>query len=112
MIYYTRKSVHILCIISSLSTHLLKYSAQILLIFTLNSYPVCKRNVPLWMNSRKHDNEHKGDILDSHGSEYEDDCLLGYCTVLSGRNRLTFITVLLIDAVNTSKTSVNFYQTI
>jgi hypothetical protein len=36
-----------------------------------------------------------GEISGSHGGEYEDDCLLG---------------VLLMEAVNTSETSVNFYE--
>jgi hypothetical protein len=30
------------------------------------------------------------DISGPHGSEYEDDCLLGYCAVQSGRNLPTF----------------------
>jgi hypothetical protein len=62
------------------------------------------------------------EISGSHG-EYEDSCLLGYCAVLSGRSLPTFqrcllppssgptsIIALMMEAVSTSETSVNFYQ--
>jgi hypothetical protein len=63
-----------------------------------------------------------GEISDSHGGEYEDDCLLGYCTVQSGISlpisevfAASIIRALTHSpddgAASTSKTSVNFYQT-
>jgi hypothetical protein len=41
------------------------------------------------------------EILGSHGIEYEDDSLLGYCAVVA----------LLMETINISETSVNFYET-
>jgi hypothetical protein len=40
------------------------------------------------------------DISGSHGGEYEDDRHLGYCTI-----------ILMMEAVHTSETLVNFYET-
>jgi hypothetical protein len=65
------------------------------------------------------------EISGSHGSEYEDDCLLGCCAVKSGRSLPTFqrclvplssgrswwIIALMMEAASTSETSVNFRQT-
>jgi hypothetical protein len=60
-------------------------------------------------------NYHVGEILGSHGGEYEDDCFLCCCAVQSGRSLPTFQRYLLPPSsgrwVLTSETSVNFYQT-
>jgi hypothetical protein len=55
-----------------------------------------------------------GTVSGSRGSEYDDDCLLGCCAVSSGRILPTFqraIIALIMEAVRTSETSVNFYET-
>jgi hypothetical protein len=61
-----------------------------------------------------------GETSDSHGGRYEDDCLLGCCAIQSDRSLQTFQRCLLLtssgrslvmEAVSTSETSVNFYHT-
>jgi hypothetical protein len=68
-----------------------------------------------------------GEISGSHGGEYEDDCLLGCCAVLSGRSLPTFqrcllpsssgwwetdewLIALMTEAASTFETLVNFYH--
>jgi hypothetical protein len=56
-----------------------------------------------------------GEISDSYGDEYEDDCLLGCCTVQSGRYWPTFLRSLLItltmEAVSSFETSISICLT-
>jgi hypothetical protein len=48
------------------------------------------------------------EISGSHGSEYEDGCLLGCYTMYSDSIIRVMIITLMMEAVNTSETSVNF----
>jgi hypothetical protein len=50
-------------------------------------------------------------ISGSHGGEYEDDRLLGFCAVHSLVENYRLI-ALMMEAVSTSETSANFYETI
>jgi hypothetical protein len=53
-----------------------------------------------------------GEISVSHDGKYEDDSLLGHCAMQSCRSLLTFQRcIMMMEAVRTSETSVNFYET-